>query len=45
MRNGLDYLVNKGYVDRSNRRTSRVYKALEGPEIDGLLDAANIVSS
>jgi hypothetical protein len=45
MRNGLDYLVNESYVDRSNRRTSRAYEALEDPEIDGLLDAANIVSS
>ncbi|KAH6699042.1 hypothetical protein BKA61DRAFT_583080 [Leptodontidium sp. MPI-SDFR-AT-0119] len=45
MRNGLDYLVNEGYVDRSNRRTSRAYEALEDPEIDGLLDAANILSS
>ncbi|KAH6694364.1 SIR2-like domain-containing protein [Leptodontidium sp. MPI-SDFR-AT-0119] len=45
MRNGLDYLVNEGYVDRSNRRTSRAYEALEDPETDGLLDAANILSS
>ncbi|KAH7319501.1 hypothetical protein BKA65DRAFT_599550 [Rhexocercosporidium sp. MPI-PUGE-AT-0058] len=45
MRNGLDYLVNEGYVDRSNRRTNRAYEALEDPEIDGLLDAANILSS
>lgn len=45
MRNGLDYLVSEGYVDRSNRRTRRAYDALEDPEVDGLLDAANIVSS
>ena len=45
MRNGLDYLVNEGYVDRSNRRTSRAYEALKDSEIDGLLDAANILSS
>lgn len=45
MRNGLDYLVSEGYVDRSNRRTRRAYDALEDPEVNGLLDAANIVSS
>ena len=45
IRNGLDYLVNEGYVDTSNRRTRRAYEALEEPEVDGLLDAANIVSS
>lgn len=45
IRNGLDYLVSKGYVDKSNRRTKRAYEALENPEVDGLLDAANIVSS
>jgi hypothetical protein len=45
IRNGLDYLVHEGYVDKSNRRTKRAYEALEDPEVDGLLDAANIVSS
>jgi hypothetical protein len=45
IRNGLDYLVSEGYVDTSNRRTRRAYEALEDPEVDGLLDAANIVSS
>jgi hypothetical protein len=45
IRNGLDYLVHEGYVDTSNRRTRRAYEALEDPEVDGLLDAANIVSS
>src|SRR5271169_2382686 len=45
IRNGLDYLVSEGYVERSNRRTRRAYDALEDPEVDGLLDAANIVSS
>lgn len=45
IRNGLDYLVSEGYVDKSNRRTRRAYAALEDPEVDGLLDAANIVSS
>jgi hypothetical protein len=32
-------------VDTSNRRIKRAYEALEDPEIDGLLDTANIVSS
>jgi hypothetical protein len=45
IRNGLDYLVHDGYVDTSNRRTRRAYEALEDPEIDGLLDAADIMSS
>ncbi|KAH7314028.1 hypothetical protein BKA65DRAFT_483675 [Rhexocercosporidium sp. MPI-PUGE-AT-0058] len=45
MRNNLDYLVNEGYVDRSNRRTSRAYNALEDPEIDGLLNTINILSN
>ncbi|CZR68638.1 uncharacterized protein PAC_18537 [Phialocephala subalpina] len=45
IRNGLDYLVSEGYVDTSNRRTKRAYESLEDPEVDGLLDAANIVSS
>jgi hypothetical protein len=45
IRNGLDYLVSEGYVDTSNRRTKRAYEALEDPEVDGLLDAANILSS
>ncbi|KFY28470.1 hypothetical protein V491_00446 [Pseudogymnoascus sp. VKM F-3775] len=45
MRNGLDHLVSEGYVDTSNRRTKRAYDALGDPEVDGLLDAANIVAS
>jgi hypothetical protein len=45
MRNGLDYLVSECYVDKSNRRTKRAYEALEDPEVDGLLDAANVLSS
>jgi len=32
-------------VDTSNRRIKRAYEALEDPEVDGLLDAANILSS
>jgi hypothetical protein len=43
--NGLDLLVSDGYVDRANRRTKRAYEALDDPDIDGLLDAANILSS
>ena len=45
IRNGLAYLVSEGYVDTSSRRTKRAYEALEDPEVDGILDAANIVSS
>jgi hypothetical protein len=43
IRNGLDYLVGDGYVDRSNRRTKRAYEALEDPDTDSLLGAANIL--
>ena len=32
-------------MDISNRRTKWAYEALKDPEVDGLLDAANIVSS
>jgi hypothetical protein len=45
MRNGLDYLVSEGYVDASNRRTKKAYEALQDSDVDGLLDAANILSS
>lgn len=45
IRNGLDYLVHEDYVDNSDRRTKMAYEALENPEVDGLLDAANVVSS
>lgn len=45
IRNGLDYLVGDGHVDRSNRRTKRDYEALEDPDIDGLLDAASVLIS
>jgi hypothetical protein len=45
IRNGLDYLVNDGYVEASSRRTRRAYEALEDPNTDSLLDAANILSS
>jgi hypothetical protein len=45
IRNGLGYLVYKGYVDTFNRRTKRAYEALKDLEVDGLLDTTNIVSS
>jgi hypothetical protein len=45
IQNGLDFLVGDGYMDGSNRRTKRAYKALEDPNIDGLLDAADTLSS
>jgi hypothetical protein len=45
IRNGLDLLVHDGYVDRTDCRTKRAYEALDDPDIDGLLDAANILSS
>lgn len=45
IRNGLDLLVHDRYVDRTDRRTNRAYEALEGPDIEGLLDAANTLSS
>src|ERR1700733_7913108 len=45
IRNGLDYLVNEGYVDARNRRTRLAYEALEDPDTESLLDAANILSS
>jgi hypothetical protein len=39
IRNGLDYLVGKGYVDAANRRTKRAKDA------ESLLDAASIMVS
>jgi SIR2-like domain len=33
------------HVDRQNRRTKWAYEALEDPDIDGFLDAANILNS
>jgi hypothetical protein len=44
IRNGLDYLISEGYVDKSNRRTNLAYQSLEDPEVDGILDAASILS-
>jgi hypothetical protein len=45
IRNGLDYLVSDGHVDPSNRRTRRAYEAIEDPNTDSLLDAANVLSN
>ena len=45
IRNGLDYLVQEGHVDRSNRRTRRAYDALDEQDMDDLLDAASILRS
>lgn len=43
IRNGLDYLIEEGHVDKSNRRIRRAYEALQGPDTDGTLDAADIL--
>src|SRR5256714_529 len=43
IRNGLDYLVSEGYVDARNHRIRLAYEALEDPDTDSLLDAANIL--
>jgi hypothetical protein len=45
IQNGLDFLVSEGYVDRLNRRIKSAYEALQNPDIDGTLNAANILSS
>ena len=45
IQNSLDYLISEGYIDTSNQQTKRTYKTLEDLRVDGLLDAANIVSS
>jgi hypothetical protein len=45
IQNGLDFLVSEGYVDRLNRGIKPAYEALQNPDIDGMLDAANILSS
>jgi hypothetical protein len=45
IRNGLDYLINNGYVDASSRRTRRAYEALENPDTDSLSNAANILNN
>ena len=45
IRDGLDYLVQEGHVDRLNRRTRRAYDALDEQDMDDLLDAASILRS
>jgi hypothetical protein len=45
IQNGLDFLVGEGYVDRLNHGTKPAYEALQNPDINGMLDAANILSS
>ena len=45
MQNGLDYLVSEGYIDISNRQTRTAYNALKDLEVNGLLYAADIISS
>jgi SIR2-like domain len=45
IKNGLDYLRDDGYVDSSDRRMRQAYEALVEPDTNGLLDAANILSS
>jgi hypothetical protein len=45
IRNGLDYLISEGYVDRSNRRTNIAYQSLGDPEVGGILDAARVLKS
>jgi hypothetical protein len=45
IQNGLDFLVGEGYVDRLNHGIKPAYEALQNPDINGMLDAANILSS
>ena len=45
IRNGLDYLVNGGYVNAANRRTAQAYSSLGHDDPGSLLDAANIMAS
>jgi hypothetical protein len=45
IQNGLDYLVDDGYVDSSNSRISRAYEALSESDTNGLLEAADILRS
>jgi hypothetical protein len=44
IRNGLNYLVDGGYVDASNHQIKRAYEALEDTDIDSLMDAATIIT-
>ena len=43
-RNGLDYLVNEGCVDASNRRIKRACESLGDNDLESLLDAADIMA-
>ena len=43
IRNGLDYLVGKGYVEESNRRIRYAYEMLNDSNQSGFLDAAGIM--
>jgi hypothetical protein len=43
--NGLDFLINKGYINRANRRTKRAYEVLNDLNINNLLNAANILNN
>jgi hypothetical protein len=43
--NGLDYLVEGGYIEASNRRTKQAYDSLKHNDPESLLDAANIMTS
>jgi SIR2-like domain len=45
IRNGLDYLVNDGHVQASNRRIRYAYEALEDSDPASLLDAAGIMAN
>jgi hypothetical protein len=45
IQNGLDFLVSEGYVDRLNSGIKPAYEALQNPDINGLLNAADILSS
>lgn len=43
IRNGLDYMVNCGYLSASSKRIRWAYDALENDDLVSLLDTANIM--
>jgi hypothetical protein len=45
IQNGLDFLVSEGYVDRLNSGIKPACEALQNPDINGLLNAADVLSS
>jgi hypothetical protein len=45
IQNGLDYLIEEGYVDKGNSRMQMAYTALGNTDTESLLDAANILKS